>query len=1416
MPVILDEEAPPKVIFDEEPPKVIFDEEPDSFRPSMGERSLKEIQPTPSLKADILPPGADRRPQRLPGPTALQAGPVAAIEQQRQAEVAAIPEMTGDEIKQSLIDLATQGVPIPTIPTVGEDGVLGNGLARDVANFGVGAANTIGGVATFATSPLGIGLAGAAQIPGVGPALTGYFLGDVTAAAAEKAGESSVTKNPETIGEATTLGLMAGGLGKHLYKSAAEFNQPGRRLATELNKATREGEPIGTTKVETVNPITRLQPNLLPLTSRVMEESKGSLELGRIASEQQQAATASRAKTADEMQREVGRVLEEASATKPPTPRDEPKSDTVQDAPSVGAAAKSGSGEFDQGTALKNASGELERALHFDEGTVEPYRKEVQAMLPAWERSAETLVKDPMAGEKLAGELKYNPERGLTGDESALLLRHKQSLQNAKNQAAEDSMRASTPEAKAEAEARFDKTSNDLLDLLDTVKFRGSQWGREGRWRQAMAFEDYSLETMRRDKRMAVDRPLTPFEEAHIKQLNERITELETQLRDKESTDTKVHRETSLDESIKEVGERVESESRQDKAAGTERDLTGEKKDVIDHLKERFKDQEGSLEGGNASIRKLMELLWLDGVRERAAMEKAIHDILTKQVDPTITLTETQDLMSNYGKNKPFSKEPVKIGVAQIVGEIQSVRKLLDFWQGKAPAKTGNERVVPSQTKRLLDKVVNEAKKRFGTIATDPAKALQSALASVETRLKNRLSDLKQEVATRKKIIKERAPTPYNEETLRLQKEIEAVKKEWDEIFGKPELTPEQRLKRAEDSALRQEGELKRQLRTGEIFPKGKITSEQRSAILDATKARIEALKEERQWAREAAQPKPEVADAEAARRSTSLDKQIAEIERQLKMEEVGGKGRKPKGEETPENKARLDKLKALKEERENMRERLFQPTEEPEVRQLRQILDRYRKLEVSYRDRLARGDFSKRVQKEQPTSEATLAAKVKVEDAKQDFMKGLHEDRLARRSTGQKIRDGIKQTGRAYGSIMASADFSAPRQALGFILRIPAAAITNPIGTIRITARAFGRMFQATFSEHQAKLAEQRRLSRPNAKSGLDKLAGIDYTDLNATKFTRYEENARSILDEWAQLPLSTDKPLKTVATLGPKLLSRVVHGSNRGFTTFLNTARSGLADELFSTQFKNRPPTAVEARDVGYLVNLVTGRGELSPTTAKVGGYVLWSPNLMASRMKLMAGTPFTHAGSAKTKLIVTREYANMLMGGLLLWKTSRMFNDPEKKESAITSSSAGKIIRGNVFIDPWGGFQQVTVLGARGITGDKTTLKEKTQKLGEGYGVPTMWYVGADFLRSKLRPELGLGVNLVTRKDFLGRNTDITTAEGAERLAKSAVPIPLAWGDIKSIMREQGFTEAMILEAISLFGVGVTIHEEQSKQK
>lgn len=324
------------------------------------------------------------------------------------------------------------------------------------------------------------------------------------------------------------------------------------------------------------------------------------------------------------------------------------------------------------------------------------------------------------------------------------------------------------------------------------------------------------------------------------------------------------------------------------------RDIRGERKTTKERIKARVEDGDAITDLG-PYVQRLAEQFVREGITERDPLINAVHRELNS-LGLNVTKRETMDAISGYGKFTPLDQDEVKAKLRDLRGQMQQVGKLQDMQAGKAPAKTGQQRRTPSDEERRLIQQVEEAKRKGGFRVTDPAKQLKSALDAIKTRLRNSIADLDYQIATGKKIIQKKTGTPYDTEALTLKARREELKKQYDEMFGQSNLTDAQKLAIAEKAADRQIEDLERQLRTNELFAKSKAQP-LTSPALEAKRARIAALKEEREYARHLIQPRAEPRSAEEIALQAykaSLTKRIAELQDRLARGDFAPRAKPP------------------------------------------------------------------------------------------------------------------------------------------------------------------------------------------------------------------------------------------------------------------------------------------------------------------------------------------------------------------------------------------------------------------------------------------------------------------------------------------------------------------------------------------
>jgi hypothetical protein len=212
-------------------------------------------------------------------------------------------------------------------------------------------------------------------------------------------------------------------------------------------------------------------------------------------------------------------------------------------APYAGVAAE-GEG---QKISLKNESADAEtKALGLPELT----KQDEQEMNAAMDRAKATSAEDPTAGQRLAESLIADPRRSLTGDESALLLKYKTDLFNSLNKMSEG-LTIGSPEQKFEKGLAYDNASKAYRDLLQAIKDRGSEWGREGRWRQALLSQDYTFATQERLATAAKRKPLTSNEKTKLAEETKRLTDIDKEIVENQEREANKREQKDIEKELK-------------------------------------------------------------------------------------------------------------------------------------------------------------------------------------------------------------------------------------------------------------------------------------------------------------------------------------------------------------------------------------------------------------------------------------------------------------------------------------------------------------------------------------------------------------------------------------------------------------------------------------------------------------------------------------------------------------------------------------------------------------------------------------------------------------------------------------------------------------------------------------------------
>lgn len=310
-------------------------------------------------------------------------------------------------------------------------------------------------------------------------------------------------------------------------------------------------------------------------------------------------------------------------------------------------------------------------------------------------------------------------------------------------------------------------------------------------------------------------------------------------------------------------------------------DITAKIKAKMDAAQAKLSIGEESAPDITGLVQKLARQFVEQGVRDRDALIDAVHHEL-QTIAPDMTRRDTMDAISGYGKFKQLSKDEIDVALRDLKGQMQQIGKLQDMEAGEAPSKTGVERRTPSDEERRLIQQVEAAKKKGGYNVTDPATQLKSSLGAIKTRLRNQIADLEHQISTNKQIVKEQRTPPTDAEADALRARRDELKADYEAIFGKKELTDQQRIDAAMKAVQKSIEEYDRRITAGELTPAKKVSKTPETPELLAARAWREALREHLKELRDLANPKKTKEQIALQGFKTRTAKRIAEMRDQI------------------------------------------------------------------------------------------------------------------------------------------------------------------------------------------------------------------------------------------------------------------------------------------------------------------------------------------------------------------------------------------------------------------------------------------------------------------------------------------------------------------------------------------------------
>ena len=295
-------------------------------------------------------------------------------------------------------------------------------------------------------------------------------------------------------------------------------------------------------------------------------------------------------------------------------------------------------------------------------------------------------------------------------------------------------------------------------------------------------------------------------------------------------------------------------------------------------------DDEGKLRIPHSILREKVEE-GIDNVEDLVKAVKADVDELFP--DEQFTERQVRDAITQYGKTTNPTKDEVEIEISIMKSLGKLLSGLEDAYSGKRPQRSGLQRRPKTIEERTAESKLRELMRDLPFDEADLRRAFKTALDAIKSRLTNELADLDQQIANGEKRKGEKKAIEYDAEANALKAERDQKRQILDELVGKPELTEEERINKAEILLEKSIVNLQEKIDAGDIAYKSKPTplnSEKLKSLREQKKALLATMEQMRQDAGLAEMKRIQMAKnarikriAELKRRPKTIEERTAE-----------------------------------------------------------------------------------------------------------------------------------------------------------------------------------------------------------------------------------------------------------------------------------------------------------------------------------------------------------------------------------------------------------------------------------------------------------------------------------------------------------------------------------------------------------
>lgn len=271
--------------------------------------------------------------------------------------------------------------------------------------------------------------------------------------------------------------------------------------------------------------------------------------------------------------------------------------------------------------------------------------------------------------------------------------------------------------------------------------------------------------------------------------------------------------------------------------------------------------------------------------------------------DSDFTERQVRDAVTGYGKiSNPTSDEiETQISIIKSIGKIAS--GIEDANKGQRPLRSGQQRREPTMKERTEMKKLKALLRDLPLADADITKAYKTALDAIKKRLSNEIEELDEQIAKGEKRKGQKTVIEYDQEAKDLKAIRDSKKVELDELVGKPELTEQQKIDRAEKLLQKRLDDLQQKIDGNEIDYAKKpepVTSaklEEMRKLKKELEAQIQKMREDAGMA--------EARLVESAKRNAS--KRLAALKERIANKDFSPRKRKPTPTDVELNKVRAE-----------------------------------------------------------------------------------------------------------------------------------------------------------------------------------------------------------------------------------------------------------------------------------------------------------------------------------------------------------------------------------------------------------------------------------------------------------------------------------------------------------------------------